>query len=176
MEMRANHKISGFTLIETILYIGLFSLIFTGLFISVYPIFTGAERMTRNIAGEGETAFVLSKIDYAMSAVITDADGVITSPAEGATSTELILTYNETERFRFAINEDNEFCTAPLLCHTLTQRENSGDALPLTTQRVSIENFSAHHVAPTASSSRHIDVMFTVNGDPVGPIRYYVQF
>ncbi len=166
----------GFTLIETIVYIGLFSLIFTGIFVSIYPIFTGAERLTRNIAGEGETVFVLAKIEYALGNVIVDDLGIITSPAEGTTANTLTLAYNGTERFSFAENNTNTFCTAPLLCHTLTESTDSGDDLPLNTQRVSIQNFSVNHVAPTSNSSRYIDVSFTVNDSPVGPIRYYVHF
>lgn len=168
------HNNSGFTLIETIIYIGLFSLIFTGIFVSIYPLFSGAERLTRNIAGEGETAFVLAKIRYALAATITDNSGTIVSPAEGETASELVLAYDGDERFRFAKNTTNEFCTAPLLCNTLTQSENGGDALPLNTQRVSIDNFQVRH--EVVGESRYIDVTFTVNGSPVGPFRYYTHF
>ena len=174
------HNKNGFTLIETIIYIGLFSLIFTGIFVSIYPIFTGAERLTKNIAGEGETAFILARLDYALGHVITDPSGQIVSPAEGETSSVLILEYDNTERFRFAENSSNEFCTAPLLCHTLTQSDDGGRAFPLNTQRVSIQNFEVIHTAPSGSTPRFIDVTFKVNGtepgDNVGPIRYYVHF
>lgn len=172
-----SNKTAGFTLIETIIYIGLFSLMFSGIFVSIYPLFSGAERMTRNIAGEGETAFILSKIDYALDSVITNPGGQITSPAEGMTANELILSDATGERFRFVKNEDNEFCaTIPLECDTLTQSENEGDALPLNTQRVRIEGFTATHGKD--GDVRFVEVSFRVNGasEKVGPIRYYTHF
>jgi hypothetical protein len=166
----------GFTLIETIIYIGLFSLIFSGIFVSIYPLFTGAQRLTQNIAIESESAFILSKIDYALSNTIIDPNGIIVSPPEGETASELIIQYAGTQRFRFAGNETNEFCSPPLLCNTLTLAKEDGGALPLNAQRVSIDNFTVTHVAKSGSARRYIDVTFTANDEPIGPVRYYLNF
>lgn len=170
-------KTSGFTLIETIIYIGLFALIFTGIFVSIYPIFTGAERLTKNVATEGETAFVLSKIDYTLSSTLIDSNGTITSPAAGATGNTLVLSYNGTEKFRFAGSTSSTYCVSPLICKVITLDTNhASDAVPLNTQRVQIENLSVTHVAPSGGALRYIDVSFTANGKSVGPIRYYLHF
>jgi type II secretory pathway pseudopilin PulG len=166
----------GFTLIETIIYIGLFSLIFTGIFVSIHPLFTGAARMTRNIAIEGESAFILAKIEYALSDTITAQEGTITTPTEGATSTTLVVEFDGAERFAFALDNSNSFCSAPLVCKMLTLSEDGAAAQPLNAGRVQIENFSVTHVAPTGGAPRYLDVSFTANGEAIGPVRYYLHF
>ena len=166
-------KDCGFTLIETIIYIGLFALIFSGIFVSIYPIFTGAERLTKNVATEGETAFILSKIDNALSSIITDSNGTITTPG----GNQLVLSYNGTEKFRFAGSTSSTYCVTPLVCKLITiEKDHSGDAVPLNAQRVQFENLSVTQTAPTGGASRYIDISFTANGKAVGPIRYYLHF
>ncbi len=167
---------SGFTLIETIIYIGLFSLIFTGIFMSIHPLFTGAARMTRNIAIEGESAFILAKIEYALSDTITSPLGVVTTPSAGSTGNTLILEFDGDERFAFAIDNSNAFCSSPVICKMLTLSEDGAAAQPLNAGRVQIENFSVTHVAPTGGIPRYLDVSFTANDETIGPVRYYLHF
>jgi type II secretory pathway pseudopilin PulG len=176
--MRVHHKKSGFTLIETIIYIGLFSLIFTGIFVSIYPLMTGAERLSRNVAIEGETAFILAKIEYALSDSITSSSGTITSPAAGATGSSLVIAVGGNERYRFEGQSSSSYCTTPLICRVLTLKTGGGsnDAIPLNAQRVQVENFSVTHTGPTGGEPRYLDVSFTVNGEAVGPVRYYLHF
>jgi type II secretory pathway pseudopilin PulG len=175
---------AGFTLIETIIYIGLFSLIFSGIFVSIFPIFFGAERMSRNIAIAGESAFLLAKIEYTLSQTITSEAGGIISPVAGASAgTELVIgtdTDNngtlDDEKFRFVGDNSNAFCTAPLICKMLTLSENGATALPLNATRVHVENFSVTHVAPAGGEPRYLDISFTAGSEVIGPIRYYLHF
>jgi prepilin-type N-terminal cleavage/methylation domain-containing protein len=174
--MPVSHKQNGFTLIETIIYIALFSIIFVGIFASVFPIFKSAERLTKNIAIEGESAFILSKINYAINNTITGTNGTITTPAADSTATELILSYNSTEKYRFAMDTSGTFCAAPLLCQMLTVSHDGGAAAPLNASRVNITNFSVTHVGPSGNSPRHLDVSFDAGGVHIGPVRYYLNF
>lgn len=165
---------AGFTLIETIIYIGLFALIFSGIFASIYPIFAGAERLTRNIASEGETAFILAKIDYALSSTMIDSKGTLATPG----GNQLVLSYNGIEKFRFAGSTSSSFCVTPLICKVLTLKTNGGSnpEVPLNAQRVQIENLVVIHVAPTGGGPRYVDISFTANGKFIGPVRYYAHF
>jgi len=169
-------RAAGFTLLETVIYIGLFSLMFTGIFVSIYPLFSSADRLTKNIAVEGESAFILAKINYALSSTITSSSGTITTPSAGNTANELVIKYGGVEKYHFALDTSNTYCTSPLVCTMLTVSKNGGTALPLNAQRVKIENFSVTHVAPANGEPRYLDVKFTAGGVPVGPIRYYVHF
>ena len=186
-EMPVPNKNSGFTLIETIIYIGLFSLIFTGIFVSIHPLFTGAARMTSNIAIEGESAFILAKIEYALSDTVTSKDGGVISPAAGAAAAnELVIGFdtdnndifnnNDTVHFRFALDNSNAFCSAPLVCKMLTLSEDGAAAQPLNAGRVQISEFLVKHVDPPGEEPRYLDVSFTANGEPIGPVRYYLHF
>ncbi len=175
-QMPVHHKKNGFTLIETIIYVGLFGIMFTGIFVSIYPFFTGAERLSRNIATEGETAFILAKIRYALSDTITTPLGDITTPGEGETSDTLTLSYDGDERYTFVLDTSNTFCTPPLTCSLVTLTDHGADPLPLNASRVKIEDLSFTHHTPVDDAPRYLEVSFRANNIPVGPIRYYLHF
>jgi type II secretory pathway pseudopilin PulG len=174
--MPVQSDIRGFTLVETVIYIGLFGIMFSGIFMSMYPLFTNADRLSRNIATEGETAFVLAKIRYALAHGVVDASHTVTSPAPGTSSSTLIVKNGSTELFR--VNEDttNVFCTPPRVCAVLTYSEDGDPPRPLNAERVSLTDFSVTHVAPVGEVPRYVEVNFKANGTLVGPVRYYLHF
>ena len=90
----------GFTLIETIIYIGLFGIMCTGIFVSMYPLFTSAQRLTSNILIDSETAFILAKIEYALYNGITSPSATISSPSLGSSGSMLTIT-NGTQLYQF---------------------------------------------------------------------------
>jgi type II secretory pathway pseudopilin PulG len=166
----------GFTLVETIIYIGLFGLLFSGIFASMYPIFTNAEKLTKNIATEGEVAFILTKFHYALANALTDDSRTISTPSEGTTDDALVLMNGATELFRFEEDLSNVFCTPPRSCGFITYGENGDDPTPLNAERIYIKDFQVTHIAPSGDTPRYLDVSFTANEVEIGPIRYYVHF
>ncbi len=167
---------TGFTLVESLIYIALFGLLFSGIFASMHPIFTNAERLARNIATEGETAFILTKFHYAFAHGITDTDHEITAPPEGSTDDELVISDGSTELFRFSIETIPTSCTPPRLCSFITYSEDGDDPLPLNADRIFIKDLEIKHIAPIENSPRIIEVNFIANDIPVGPIKYYLHF
>jgi type II secretory pathway pseudopilin PulG len=166
----------GFTLIESIIYIGLFGIMCTGIFVSMYPLFTNAERLSKNILTESETVFILNKINYALSQGITSLESSITEPEEGMTSDTLTIENDAGEIFSFAVDTSNSFCSPPRVCNFITYAEGLKLALPLHNERIFIEHFSVTHIAPTAETSRRINVSFVANGILVGPITFFPHF
>jgi type II secretory pathway pseudopilin PulG len=166
----------GFTLMETIVYIGLFGIMFTGIFVSTYPLFTSAERLTQNIAIEGESAFILSKIRYVLSHAVTSSAVTVTSPSPNTSADTLVIEDAGGELFHFALDTSLAFCTPLYTCTMLTLSEDEGDALPLNAQRVRIENFTVYHGAPSGGAPRYLDVSFEANDVLIGPVRYYLHF
>ena len=167
MELRAN---SGFTLLEAIIYIALFSILFTGIFISIYPILTGAESMTENVAADSETAFILSKINYALNNTITSATGVVTTP----NTHELVLSQGSSEKYRFATATTG--CSpGPIVCRLLTMSKNGGAAVPLNGSRVRITTFNVAKTAPSGGAPGYLDVTIVANGATT-TARYYLRF
>lgn len=169
-------KSRGFTLIETIIYVALFGIMFTGIFVSVYPLFTNAERLSRNIATQSESVFILAKINYAIKDTLTSPKGEVMTPSEGSTAHTLTLAYDGVETYAFTLDTSNAFCSPPHVCSMLMMSRDVSAPLPLHAERVSIENFSVTHYAPTGDSLRMLEVSFTANGTPIGPVRYYLHF
>ncbi len=161
----------GFTLIETIIYIGLFGLMFTGIFTSMYPILTNAERMSKNIVTEGETAYILGKIRYALAKGMTSDARSITT-----TGNTIVVSEGSTELFRFEEDGSGTFCTPPRACSMIVYSENGDDPTPLNAERVYIDNFEVTHTLPSGNVPRIIEIAFTTNEVEVGPIRYYLHF
>ncbi|QQR65038.1 type II secretion system protein [Candidatus Kaiserbacteria bacterium] len=170
------HNKNGFTLIETIIYVGLFGIICSGIFVSIYPFFTGAERLSRNITNEDESSFILAKIRYALINTITTPQGVITTPGEGETSDTLVLEQDRHVAYIFTLDTGNAFCTPPLICSQVTLMDHGKDPLPLNASRVTIDNITFTHHAPVGDAPRSLEVSFRVGDIPVGPIRYYLHF
>jgi len=84
--MRVEKKNAGFTLIETILYIGLLGILIGGGMIGVYNILEGTGRTRNTMYREQEAYFITRKID----AVISEANS-ITEPSEGFESDQLTV-------------------------------------------------------------------------------------
>lgn len=164
--------ISGFTLIETIIYVGLFGIMFTGIFISIYPFFTGAERLSRNVAAEGETAFILAKIQYALTTTTTK----ILSPAENATSSTLIIADSSgTKLFTFTQGTATAgYCPPPrTICGRLDFATSTNATTTLSAERVAIDNFTVvyHKIV---GEPRYLEISFTANNVRVGTSIYYL--
>ena len=77
----------GFTLIETLIYIALFSIIMTGGFIAAFQILQGQSTLSNRATIQAEGNFVSAKINWAMTGITT-----INTPAIGATSSTLTVT------------------------------------------------------------------------------------
>src|SRR3989344_1460523 len=66
---KAGRFLTGFTLIETLIYIALFSMIIGGAFMAAYQLIDGASKLNTKSATEQEINFVLRKIDWALTGV-----------------------------------------------------------------------------------------------------------
>ena len=66
-----NHTKSdaGFTLIETLVYLALFSFLMTGIIVVVYSIFESSDRNQTKIMVQEEGNFLVAKISWALSAI-----------------------------------------------------------------------------------------------------------
>ncbi len=82
----------GFTLIETLIYIALYSIIIGGAIVAVYTIFESAGRNQAEAMLEEEGMFLVGKLNWALSGT-----QIINTPAENATSSRLSITkYDDT--------------------------------------------------------------------------------
>ncbi len=159
----------GFTLVETIIYIGLFGILMAGIFSIVHPLFVNSQELTGDIAVEGDTAFILRKIEYALASSINTPTDIVDIVPNGSTPTNK-LEINNPNRFAFELNGTN-----------LMYREGSGAYRALNTDRVQILSFDVNHIIPTGKEQHYLTVKFTarrIEGDTItiGPVNYYLHF
>jgi type II secretory pathway component PulJ len=76
----------GFTLIEAIIYLALFSILMGGAVVAAYGIFSSATRVGTMTMLQEESDFMLAKIEWVLSGA-----KAITAPAAGVTGTSLIV-------------------------------------------------------------------------------------
>ena len=162
------HK-KGFTLIETIIYIGLSGLVLAGIISAAYPMFTSTDKIVANVTTEGEVAFIMHKISWAVSSSKMPISPAIILPSTEASADNFSVTNQSggTIKFRQALTASNI--------------EISEDGCVtweiLNASRVPITNFLARHVYNSASGfPRYLEISFMANGKPFGPVREYLPY
>src|ERR1041384_4705327 len=114
-------KHKGFTLIEVIIYIALFSLLMGTAFVTAYQLIDGTQKLNVKTTTQEEGNFVMRKLDWALSGI-----SGITTPTVGNISNTLTLT-------RYDGNTIDIFLTA----NQVQIKENlTGNTLPITTNNV----------------------------------------
>lgn len=82
-------KTRGFTLMEVLIYLALFSIIIGGAMVAVYHIIDGNASLRAKAILQEEGGFIMAKLDWALSGAISDT--IIESPAVGGGSDALIV-------------------------------------------------------------------------------------
>lgn len=152
---------SGFSLIETIIYVALFALLMSGLFASIWPFLSGAENTSAKVVVESEAAFAIRKINT----ILASSTASITTPSPGLAGNVLAVTEYNGDTFTVATS-GNAF----------TVQKNSGTVVPFSADRVVVNVFVVKHVAPANGLPRYVEYSFTLGGMSYGPIRKYFTF
>lgn len=134
----------AFTLIETIIYIALFSFIMGGVLLSVYGMTqSGDQFATKNLTAN-EGGFVIAKIDWALGSL-----GSITTPSSGYGNT-LTITRN-----------DGTQVDVRLTSGVVEMRVGGGSYIPLTTSNLQVTSLGFARLSGTPSG---IEASTTING------------
>ncbi len=145
----------GFTLIETLLYIVLFSFIMTSGIYAAYQLIDSSHDLANKTTAEADADFLLRKIDWALNGYTS-----IVQPTEGNSGSQLsINTPNGLQDFTFA----NGVVYL------------NGNTQPLTSDRVTISSFFVHHIAPTAGAPRAVELSFMIDGKQFGTTTRYLR-
>ena len=170
-------KNRGFTLLETIIYIGLFGLIFSGIFSSIYPILTGADRLTEYILINSEQEFMFAKITYLLGDSLTTNQTTITEPGPNATSSRLIIKDAGLEKYHLETADMD--CQIPMLCteKQILVSKDQGVPQALNNTRIIVSNLTVHRPPlQTGDLPNYLDISFKINGVAVTPVRLYLHF
>ena len=84
--MSERSESNGFTLIETMVYLAIYSIIMTGTLLSVYAIFGSSARNQTKALAQEEGSFLVAKIDWALTGTQT-----ISSPAMNASGDSMTV-------------------------------------------------------------------------------------
>ena len=79
-----NHRAAGFTLIETLVYLALFSVIMGGVMVGAYHVIEASDRTQGSVVVQEEGNFVLHKVVWALTGAAS-----ITLPVANSTGTTL---------------------------------------------------------------------------------------
>lgn len=87
------NKRAGFTLIEVVIYLALFSIIMSGAIVSIYSIIESSGRNQTKAMVQEEGSFLLGKIDWALTGVKINTNNIadINLPALGSKNNKLSL-------------------------------------------------------------------------------------
>lgn len=139
----------GFTLIETVVYLGLFSILMGGLIVSAFYLVDAGGKGAERIALQEQGTFVARKLAYAVSgaseASVSSAGTLILVRPDLPTS-EDPLTFSVSEGVMYLAR-------------------GTRDPLPLTSSRYRVENV-AMSVTHTQGEAAKVTVSYTVEGIP----------
>ncbi|MDD5050452.1 MAG: hypothetical protein PHV93_01790 [Candidatus Pacebacteria bacterium] len=154
-------KKGGFTLIETILYIGLLSLILGGILSASYYLIESSGRQSQSILVDEELNFLFKKIDWVLSSVSS-----IDAPLGPGVSTKLIV-----RKYNFSTNP----LTLVAKDGLLTLSRSNKEAIPLNSESVKVDSVSFSYISPTSSDSPPgIQVVIQI-GSRFATSTYYVR-
>lgn len=146
--MKKLKKQSGFTLIETMIYIALFSIIIGGSVITFYSIIENSNKTQAQVILQEEANFIFRKLDWA----ITGASD-ITIPASGEIGTSLNLS-KTTGDISFLLNGNK-----------LQIREGLGVFDDLNNDSVSVSSLSFQNISGGTGLPKSIITTFTLNNN-----------
>ena len=141
-------KKRGFTLIETIIYIALFSILVGSGFVTAYSLMEGSSVLNQKTINQEEANFVLRKINWVLNGVAT-----INTPASGYASNLKITKY------------DGTVLEVRLNTGKIELKEGTGGTfLPITTDNVKVTSLQFQYVPPVGTAPAGIIASTTVNG------------
>ena len=151
----------GFTLIETLVYLGLLSFLIIGILASSYYIIQGSNKVREKIMVETEADFLLKKISWAISGLPT-----ITAPSIGTTGLSLTAINSHISPNPFTFDLDSA-------TGQLRMTHGSGPAKPLNSVNVAVSNLSFQYVPAAGTRPPAILTSFRVNNQQYSQWKYF---
>jgi len=148
--MKRFMSLTGFSLIETIIYAALFSVVIGLVVGAVYQITQSNEDLARNITTETEAQFLIRKIEWVLNSV-----SVVNLPTEGLTGNTLSV-----DRLNYSEN--------PIIfdLDSGDVRIKRGVANPVTlnSSNVLVSSLEFEHLAPMLYRPAAVKISFNVDG------------
>ena len=156
-------KKQGFTLIEMVMYIGLFTLLLTGLFTSAYQILSSNNVSTKKNIVQDEANFVTRKITWALTSIDPNM-----LPIVSGTRCQQSISINK-------LNYENNPIVLRIhtASSTLEMKEGSASTYtPITTTNISVSCFAINTKAANGGSPYGLTATTTIHGSDFSVTKY----
>lgn len=154
----------GFTLIEVIIYITLFSLILGSAFVIAYQLIEGSSKLSTKSTVQAEGNFVLRKLNWALTGLDPDSAPVISGSACSQTLS-VDKTDPSVDTVDIRLNEIDGVKYIEI-------QENEEGFNPITTINVLV---SCLKFSPISGTPAGITASFEINGSPFSITKYVRQ-
>jgi len=149
----------GFTLVEVIIYIALFSLLLGTAFVTAFQLIQGTDILNAKKVNQEEINFVLKKIDWALGGVssidnpssLVPYSNRLVVTKYGGNTIDICL-----DEYKIKIKETNGFW--------LWESCANSKFLPLTTDNVKVTSLQFRYIAPIGGAPAGIVATTTING------------
>ncbi len=162
MENQKN-KNAGFSLVEVIIYMALFSILMGGVFVSVFQLLEGSGKLNSKIVVQEEGNFVSRKLDWVLSSLDSSNPPTITNVPGSPCQTLTVRKVN--------------FTSNPIVIRnnatTLEISEGGGAYTPITTPNVTVSCFEARIIPSIGSSPKGITATTTISGIKFSVTKYF---
>ena len=159
------HKKDGFTLLETLIYIALFSIIVASVVPAVYVLLDSNARVNEQTIADKEANFIIRKINWALS-----SDPVIVTPLPSDTGDILAVTKAD-----LPPAENPLIFTYDNSSNDLFLKRGSNATIQLNTAGTRITNMTFTHIAPAGTKPAGVTVAFKLNGREFSTTKYLRQ-
>jgi type II secretory pathway pseudopilin PulG len=147
---------SGFTLIETIIYAALVSLVIGLILLVAFQVVSGSGRLNAKVFLEEEAGFLIRKMEWAIAGASS-----VNSPSSGTGSN----TSFSVDKFEIP-TEENPIVFA-VSGSDLTIKKGNGTTTILNSSLLKVENATFTHIAATGTTPAGIKIELSVSGaDP----------
>lgn len=159
--MKKQYTHTGFTLLETLIYIALFASLLTGALGAVYQLIRSQTLLTTLNTSDVEAAFVLAKLEHALHATKH-----LASPHTGqAYSTVLDIVTTDNTEYVFRLHSS-----------AIELSEDGGNTfLPLTNERTRATALGFHYVAGAGGMPDGVEGSTTLSGKTFFITRYFTH-
>ncbi|OGZ96985.1 MAG: hypothetical protein A2847_00690 [Candidatus Sungbacteria bacterium RIFCSPHIGHO2_01_FULL_50_25] len=153
----------GFSLLETLIYIALFSFILSGILAGTFYMLDSTERTRAKLLLEEEGNFLLRKITWALSGLDT-----IQVPASGNSGPILTV-------IRVGLPLGENPLTFSENGGVLQMQRGSNPTISLSSSGVSVSGLTFEHIASVVGKPAAVKINFQLNGKPFETIKYIRQ-
>ncbi len=136
---------TGFTLIEVIIYIALFSLLLGTAFITAYELVEGSDNLSIKNTTAAEGSFVVRKLTWALSSAYN-----IAAPSLNT----LTVTKHDGNIINFRLKSNKV---------EMRESDTGNTFIPITTDNVSVSNLQFTYLSPLGESPAGITTVLVIN-------------